>query len=129
MGAELPAPCLKLGAQLGMVVDLAIIGDRIASIGREHRLVAARQIDDRQPAHAHAKVAIDMDTPVIRSAMQDRVAGARNRRVRNRPPPAPIPPRNPAHQAPLALHSLGRNRKFTKTPDAWFADAEDHPHG
>jgi hypothetical protein len=41
---------VQLGAQFVMVIDLAVVGDDVALIGRKHRLVTGgREIDDREP--------------------------------------------------------------------------------
>ena len=42
---------LELGAQLAEVVDLAVEDDADRAVLVEDRLVAARQVDDRQAAH------------------------------------------------------------------------------
>ncbi len=47
---ELEALRLELGAQLHMVVDLAVVDDPALRVGVAHRLVPGRrQVDDRQP--------------------------------------------------------------------------------
>ena len=51
------------------VVDLAVVGDDAAAIGAPHRLGAARQIDDRQPAMTEAHVALRQDRAVVGPAM------------------------------------------------------------
>ena len=42
-----------------MIDDLAIEDDRQAAVGADDRLMAARDIDDAEPAHAEAEVAVD----------------------------------------------------------------------
>ena len=44
---------LELGAQLAVVVDLAVVDDPVAAVGRAHRLVAGRrEVEDGEPAVA-----------------------------------------------------------------------------
>ena len=51
--AEGDALALEAGAEIAVVVDLAVEGDDAAAVGRSHRLVAGRrQVDDGQPAEA-----------------------------------------------------------------------------
>jgi hypothetical protein len=71
--------------QVEVIVDLAVEHDRIAVIGREHRLVPARDVDDAQPTHAEAEVAFDQQTAVVRPAMNDSIALCGNHFRRDRP--------------------------------------------
>ena len=70
------APAASTSARsVAVIVDLAIVIEHLAAIGREHRLVARRrQVDDRQPAmaEADAALAVDPDALVIRSPVLDR---------------------------------------------------------
>ena len=51
--AEAVAARLQFAPQLAEIVDLAVVGDDVAAVGRMHRLRAGlRQVDDRQPAMA-----------------------------------------------------------------------------
>ena len=50
VGGELAPEGDELLAQVEVVVDLAVVGDRVAPVGGVHRLLAVRDVDDRQPA-------------------------------------------------------------------------------
>ena len=54
-GAELVPERFELGAQLAVVVDLAVVDDDDAVIGR-HRLCAAGEVDDAEAAEPEAHV-------------------------------------------------------------------------
>ncbi len=63
-------------AQLGEIIDLAVVGDDIASVRGMHRLMPERrQIDDRQPPmpKPDAGGGIDEDAGIIRPAVRHRV--------------------------------------------------------
>ena len=66
---------LELAAQLGMIEDLAVEDDRVAAVGAEDRLVAALDVDDAEPAHAEAEIAVDEIAGIVGAAMANRVAG------------------------------------------------------
>src|SRR5687767_11082848 len=59
-----------------MIVDLGVVGDHVAAVGRAHRLVAGRrQLDDRQAAVAEpdSGLRIDPHPLIVRAAMGDRI--------------------------------------------------------
>ena len=89
---------LKLGTQLGKIVDLAVEyhGDR--TILRLHRLGTAGKVDDRQPAMAqrHARRAIK--AAAIGPAMDQRVGHGRDQPLGKGPPSPAI------EQARYAAH-------------------------
>ena len=65
---------LDLGADRKVAVDLAVVGDDVAPVGRMHRLVTGgRKIDDRQAAvhERGACLAIDLDIMVVRPATRE----------------------------------------------------------
>jgi hypothetical protein len=71
--AEPRAASGQLGAQLAVVVDLAVEGDRQVARGRGHRLVAGRrQIDDCQAAEAQANRAVGPRAAVVGAARRER---------------------------------------------------------
>ena len=64
----------KLAPDVEVVVDFAVEHDRKAAVGGVHRLMAAGDVDDAEPPHAEAEVAIDEDAAIVGSAMADDVA-------------------------------------------------------
>ena len=76
-GLEAVALGLQLGAQLAVVVDLAVARrpERLLDIAQ--RLVAAGQVDDRQAAHRDAAIGVNVHALVIGPAMPRDVAHRR----------------------------------------------------
>ena len=69
----------ELDPQRGMVVDLAVVGDRDRAILVAHRLMTRRrEINDREPAVAERDALPELvpSTAVVRSAMKQRVRHA-----------------------------------------------------
>ncbi len=63
-------PCaLQLAAQLAVVVDLAVADQPQRAVLVRQRLVAAGEIDDRQPAHADRQRPVDVQAFVVGAAM------------------------------------------------------------
>jgi hypothetical protein len=60
-------------------------------------LVAAFDIDDAEAAHAHAEIAIDQQTCVVRAAMNQAVALIDDGAARDRPAASPVPACNSTH--------------------------------
>ncbi len=60
---------LQLGAELGRVVDLAVVDECQATVVRVDGLVAAVDVDDRQAPHADGEVLVDLDAEPVRAAM------------------------------------------------------------
>jgi hypothetical protein len=54
-----------------MVVDLTVNDDGEGAVLVEDRLLAAREIDDAQVAHAKSDRPVDQDTLVVRVTMDD----------------------------------------------------------
>ena len=80
LGVAMPAPArrdaraLQLGAQLGVVVDLAVEGEHPAPGLRQHRLLSGGgQVDDREPAmrERDAGLAVGPHAVVVGAAMRD----------------------------------------------------------
>ena len=69
---EAVAAPLEVAAQLAMVVDLAVENDPRRAVLVPHRLVAAREIDDRQAPHGEADLAHDHLALVVGTAVGDR---------------------------------------------------------
>ena len=63
-----PSAC-ELGAQLEVVVDLAVVGDRVPPVGGVHRLLAVGDVDDRQPPVREPAGAVGDDAVAVRPAV------------------------------------------------------------
>ena len=87
----------ELGAQVEVVVDLAVEDDRVAAILRGDRLMAAGDVDDGEATHAEAEIAVDELAAVVRSAMDDAVALRDDRLARDGPSTPAVPPGDAAH--------------------------------
>ena len=67
LGGEAWPSALQLGAHLAEIVDFAIVGDGEPAVGRDHRLGAALEVDDRQPAVAEADAGRGPDPAAVRA--------------------------------------------------------------
>ena len=74
IGIKGVAEFLELFAQLAIVVDLAIENDPRGAILIVNRLPAAREIDNRQPAHPQAHGPAEIEAVFVRTAMANCVA-------------------------------------------------------
>ena len=59
-------------AQRAIVVDLAVLEGEHVPAARAQRLVAGREVDDGEPAHAHRDARLDVHPLAVRPAMADR---------------------------------------------------------
>src|ERR1700754_425033 len=84
VGVELVTELFQLLAQFEVVVDLAVEDDPRGTVLVVNRLLTAFQVDDREPAHPEANGAINVKTVVVRPAMANRVAHARQQLFVNR---------------------------------------------
>ncbi len=91
-GAESVAQCLQFGAQLAVIVDLAVVANQHAAILIAHRLLAAGQIDHRQAPVAEAHARFHIDVTLVRTAVmlglvhaleQRRIDAARAPRIKH----------------------------------------------
>ncbi len=71
LGVEHPALRLQLGAQLAVVVQLAVETDPVAAGRVAERLGTGREIDDAQPHRAHRHVVVHEVADLVRAAMMD----------------------------------------------------------
>src|SRR6267154_5714420 len=62
---------LQLRAQLGKVIDLAVVDNPNGLIFVEDRLVPARQVDDAEPAHAQSDASLHKHSLVVGPTMHD----------------------------------------------------------
>jgi len=69
MGAEAVAATFERGAQMREIVDFAVEDDAHRAVFVEHRLVAAGEINNAQPAHAQHGAGFGQHTPVVRATM------------------------------------------------------------
>ncbi len=60
------------GAQFGVVVDLAVEDDDDRTVLVVHRLLAAADVDDREPPVAKPHARLGVEAVAIRAAMADR---------------------------------------------------------
>ena len=74
MRPERVTVALELAAQLGIVVDLAVLHDDARSVFARHRLVAAGKVDDREAARRERDRAVDVFATAVRPAMHERRA-------------------------------------------------------
>ena len=72
VGDEPPAAGLELAAQLGVVVDLAVEDEREVAIVAVERLVAGRDVDDREAPHPDREVRADVGALAVGAAVHDR---------------------------------------------------------
>ena len=62
----------QLCLELGILEDLAVLGDPDRAVLVAERLTAAREVDDRQPPCAQGHARLDVDLLVVRPAVRDR---------------------------------------------------------
>ena len=92
-GGEPVSVCLQLGAQLEEIVDLAVERHPDRAVLVAHRLPAAGQVDDAEPALAEGDVALDVEPLVVGAAMREAGAeGARGQAARPHVPSGPGSP-------------------------------------
>ena len=63
----------ELGAELDVVVELAVVGDPELPVRRAQRLVAALDVDDRQAPVAETDVAEDLGAAIVGAAVRQHV--------------------------------------------------------
>src|SRR4051794_19563536 len=89
---------LELGAQLAVVVDLAVLNDGDAAILAGDRLVAVLEVDDRESPHRQRDAALMEDAIAVGSAMrQSRVHRLHGLDVGPRAAPGDRHSTDPAH--------------------------------
>jgi hypothetical protein len=59
----------EFGTELAEVVDRAVEDDVVAAIGRRHRLVAVRGVEDREATHAESGGAVGDEAVVVGAAV------------------------------------------------------------
>src|SRR5438270_3505039 len=64
----------ELFAQLAIVINLAVRHKPQRTVRVRERLMTAREVDDREPAHADRTWAISINAIVVRSAVNDGLA-------------------------------------------------------
>ncbi len=71
MRGEAVAASLQIGAQVAVIVNLAVKNGPDGLIFVGDRLVAGVKVDDAQAAHADGAAAVDMETVVVRPAVHN----------------------------------------------------------
>jgi hypothetical protein len=71
---EAMAALLQLRAQLGKIVDLAVVYDPRAAVFVEYRLVSARKVDDAKAPHSESSAILHQDAFIVGPAVDDLVA-------------------------------------------------------
>ena len=105
-GTEVVPARRELAAQLEVVVDLPAERQHdVVLTRRPHRLLAARQVDDRQPPVPDRRVRADPHLPGVRPAADHR---RRHRRDRGPLPPQVMPEVNPPGDAAHVSSSFSR---------------------
>jgi hypothetical protein len=72
-GREAVAALLEARHQLAVVVDLAVLDDVDGAVLVRDRLVAAGEVDDRQPAHREADGPVEQHAVAVRPAVHEGV--------------------------------------------------------
>ena len=98
--AEGVAGALELVAQLGVVVDLAVLDDDDAAVLVRDRLVAAGEVDDREAPRAERDLAVDVLAAAVGAAV-DELGAHRAKRLDVGVPVAARDPADPAHAPTL----------------------------
>ena len=133
VGAERVPGARELVAQLGVVVDLAVLDDDDAAVLVRDRLVAAGEVDDREAPRAERDLAVDVLAGAVGAAV-DELGAHRAKRldvgvpVGGRDPADPAhaptlgaPPENPAQR--LLQHApSGRDDRAEVEPDGAVGD-------
>src|SRR5689334_19433234 len=71
VGVEFVTAFIEICANFLVVVYLTVEDDPFRPVLVMHRLLAAREIDYCQPAHGHADIAINVESVLIRSAVNN----------------------------------------------------------
>jgi hypothetical protein len=74
VSAEAMAAALEFGTKFGKVVNLAVENDPGAAVFVKYGLMASREIDDTETAHAETSAVGDMDSLVVGAAIYDLLA-------------------------------------------------------
>ena len=77
-GREAVSKGAQLVPQCAIVVDFAIEDDDVTSVLAEDRLIASLQIDDAEPTHAEAEIAVHEGALAVGPTMDDHVALTRD---------------------------------------------------
>src|SRR4051794_38870532 len=98
-----------------MIEDLAVENDRVTFIGAEDGLMAPLDVDDAEPAHPEAEIAVGQISVLVRTAMANPVAGGDESALRHRLTAAPVPPSNSAHGLSWPRRLMATARMNNKT--------------
>src|SRR5271165_2057528 len=81
--AHAMAVVFELGAEFEEVVNLAVENDPGATVFVEDRLMASREVDDAEAAHAEASAIGDVDSLIVGAAIHDLFAHVVHERLSN----------------------------------------------
>ena len=112
----------KLASKLRVIENLTVEDDRMARVGAEDRLVTARDVNDAEPVHPEAEIAIREITIIIRTAVANPIARSDESALRHRLTAAPVPTRNSAHGLSWSrrlMATAGMNNKTGKPMRVW----------
>ena len=116
-GAEPVAPGLQLAAQIGVIVDLAVVDQLDGAVLVGHRLVAAGGIHDAQPGHAQRQRALDPIALLVGASVPERPAHRFENGPRRRPPRPHVPvSRDAAHRQAAARRAAPARVTCSSSP-------------
>ena len=95
--SQLVSGALELAAKLRVVVDLAVLDDDAASVLVRDRLVAVREIDDREAPRREGDAAGKVLSGAVRAAVDEQIAH-RTQRLDVRGAVRRRDPADPAHE-------------------------------
>jgi hypothetical protein len=101
---------LQLAPQLKMIDDFAIADDRVAPVGAGDWLLPAFDVDDAEATHPETEVTVDQIAVIIRAAVNQPLALARDHVPLNRAASSSVPACNAAH---IPIH--GKHAGMTRT--------------
>ena len=114
--AEHVAGRLQLGAQLGVVVDLAVLDDDDAPVLARDRLVAALEVDDRQPPRGEPGLAVDHLAAAVGPAVPERRAHGAEHVAVDGPPVGADDAADAAHISPPRAGTAATARATPSRP-------------
>ena len=107
-GREAVAERLELLRQLDVVVDLAVLHHPVAARLVGERLVAAREVDDREAGVDHPEAAVQVEARAVRAAVVELARHREQEAPRGFPVHARICPREAAHGRLRIVATAGR---------------------
>src|SRR5262249_3783803 len=106
--AEMVTQREKLRDQLLVVVNLPVVDDHHAAVFVEHRLLAGRKIDDREPTMTEPEARLDVQPALVGAAVMLRLVHARQQIPAHFPPLTRIEDADDAAHGPLGQPTARR---------------------